>query len=1078
MAIKVQVLQASIDVDNSLSIQLDALLAPLALAPDEVGLYGFSNNGGGAGLVVVYDDLGAPMTGLAGSGIPTSYLAVMGEPTGFPNRVDTEFYWDDPTRTFGIQPKSPATFFDFYINGVKFTKTTLQTVVLSDTEGAHFVYFDTTGTLVCNILPWDFTQVAPVAITYWDVTNQIFLLLGDERHTTLMDGITRDYLHTSVGTRYVSGLAISDYVISGDGSDDAHVRFSLTSGVIKDEDISIPITHSLTPTEYFEQNLKNVANNAAEFVIAAKLGAAGELRGISPVQDIPVITADSTPATRIVWNEFTGGAWQLTEAGAGEFVAMWVIASHDIRQPITVIVGEHSSATLVDAQTDNTVADFNLGLASPAEHKVIYRLIFQTDLAFTNSVNAILVDIADFRTAAEFTPQSVIGLLHSGLPDILTSGHPAAIVWLNDTAGYFPVNNTEAALATLGGQVFDVNAVSYGRIVSVGAAGNFTVFKDAVDFLNAGSGGIIILIDASVAFGASDLDLSTILIKSGYVPTLPFSAKVTFDGTGHVVGVYTRLEGVQFELDATAPADSFIFDDAGLAVIIELSGQASLVINTANPNDDHALINDAGAPVLVKIYCYDNSLVKVNPADNGSWQVRHTAGSVDIYAMDLAEIYVDLDAVNLFEYDDSIQLNGPLTLQSTGTPVTTTLRSLGGFVRFDSTPGMGIHPSTTVDNALRQLEEKGFDVKIGVSEECADLTEALVRSNYKGNIIVTEDFTQSIIENTFYSKWIGATALGTMPVITFEANFGVSTLILENIHLIVKDTAFPDSALFLSSNPITIFLNNSILELDPATGVENNLAFFNKIGANTHKIYMTNTSKILCNVADNATRSFINSIGGGTSVLNVYCDQTSQLEGPISQLNLLRFDQIIDVSTSTGTPTSITGANRLTNSGSPPTVPTPRDGDRHFDVTGHRWFTYDSSRTKWLSDNVYEFRYGKSGSLGAGEYLYPFSATTSPSANPSNTAANAVFGAMTIVGYALAEDDTTIDAYTVIISNNVTDVLTLSPGANVTNLFSDTTNTNIAVSTSSNIGLRARIGTVGADTPENVSLVVYCKLYS
>jgi len=51
------------------------------------------------------------------------------------------------TRTFALAVKGGETEFHFWANGVKFTKTTTQSVIWPDTSGTYYFYFDTSGVL-------------------------------------------------------------------------------------------------------------------------------------------------------------------------------------------------------------------------------------------------------------------------------------------------------------------------------------------------------------------------------------------------------------------------------------------------------------------------------------------------------------------------------------------------------------------------------------------------------------------------------------------------------------------------------------------------------------------------------------------------------------------------------------------------------------------------------------------------------------------------------------------------------------------------------------------------------------------
>ena len=61
------------------------------------------------------------------------------EPTGFSNATDSSISFDDGSRTFTIQPTGAS--FDVYVKGKKFTKTSSETVTITNFPGNHYIYY-------------------------------------------------------------------------------------------------------------------------------------------------------------------------------------------------------------------------------------------------------------------------------------------------------------------------------------------------------------------------------------------------------------------------------------------------------------------------------------------------------------------------------------------------------------------------------------------------------------------------------------------------------------------------------------------------------------------------------------------------------------------------------------------------------------------------------------------------------------------------------------------------------------------------------------------------------------------------
>jgi hypothetical protein len=112
---------------------------------------------------------------------------ISSEPTGFPNRDDSEISFDDGTRTFTIQPLAPATYFDYMTQGRIHRKSSAQTVVIPNTEGLHYIYFN--GAVLTSSMSFSYEiikEYAFVSTVYWDATNSTGMRLTDT-FTTLLE---------------------------------------------------------------------------------------------------------------------------------------------------------------------------------------------------------------------------------------------------------------------------------------------------------------------------------------------------------------------------------------------------------------------------------------------------------------------------------------------------------------------------------------------------------------------------------------------------------------------------------------------------------------------------------------------------------------------------------------------------------------------------------------------------------------------------------------------------------------------------------------------------------------------------
>lgn len=333
------------------------------------------------------------------------------EPTGFPNRTDSQISFDNGTRTFSIAPLAPATHFDVFAKGRVFRFESAQQITVPDVEGIYFFFFETNGTLnYSNVFDISIiTQKIYVSNIYWDAANNQAIILADERHGVTLDGATHEYLHNLNGAVITSGGAIN-FTVGGTGNSDSDAQITIGNTILRDEDIKISIANSASPANPFEQILDPIA----EIPVFYRDGASGDWRKDAATQ-YPV----KQGTTRIQFND-PAGPWTQVDVQEGYYVSMWIFATNNISEPVIAILGQKEHALLSDAQAEDSYDSLSFGTMPVQEFKVLYRIIFQSSSAFTNAPNANLVDVRDLRAAedtqfAQVAPNDH-GLL-SGLAD-------------------------------------------------------------------------------------------------------------------------------------------------------------------------------------------------------------------------------------------------------------------------------------------------------------------------------------------------------------------------------------------------------------------------------------------------------------------------------------------------------------------------------------------------------------------------------------------------------------------------------------------------------------------------------------
>ncbi|GAG94767.1 unnamed protein product, partial [marine sediment metagenome] len=243
-------------------------------------------------------------------------------------------------------------------------------------------------------------------------------LLGYEMHAWAMDPATHALNHSARGAAYGSGLALGNMDVDGDGDDASAAQMSVGDGVFYDEDIK----HAIVDDDPQE------LSTPAELPIYYRLGADGDWRKIAATT-YPVNPA-AGGSNMATWNQFTGGAWQLTEVTTNQYTLSHILATNNQDEPVIVIMGQSDYATKNAARAGAEVEIQNLvwgalGSLTP-EFVPIATVIFQTKSSWGNAVKSKVVstdtgdDYVDWRSStgsrAAISGVTDHGLL-SGLAD-------------------------------------------------------------------------------------------------------------------------------------------------------------------------------------------------------------------------------------------------------------------------------------------------------------------------------------------------------------------------------------------------------------------------------------------------------------------------------------------------------------------------------------------------------------------------------------------------------------------------------------------------------------------------------------
>ncbi len=330
---------------------------------------------------------------------------------GFPPDVkeDTTMIFVNGTRTFTITPSN--TEFRFYEKGQKYMHQGADSITISDIEGYHLIHYSV-GVLSVLVNPTP-EQVRDIVVNkcivsyiYWDSLNKQQLYFGEERHGISMSPKTHEYLHRVSGSKYLApGLQLNSFILSS-GDVDSHAQFSVGAGTIVDEDIE---TNILGVISTVGLPIYYMSGTEASPVIR---------RSYNP--GYSVLTSGSG-TNRMVWNELTGGNWQLTESTNNDFVLCHVFAINDIIEgnKLIAFVGQGNYTTGSNARTAAESEIFNLvsGGFISKEYVAIGTVIFQTGNGYTNAVHSRVVQTSAGENYIDWrTVESISGL--GGSPSI------------------------------------------------------------------------------------------------------------------------------------------------------------------------------------------------------------------------------------------------------------------------------------------------------------------------------------------------------------------------------------------------------------------------------------------------------------------------------------------------------------------------------------------------------------------------------------------------------------------------------------------------------------------------------------
>jgi hypothetical protein len=507
----------------------------------------------GTGVQLTYDD---PANTLRLDNLHTEINELSLEPQGFVNRLDSVISFNDSTRTFTIAPSGAS--YDVYIEGIKVTKTTSESIVIPTGTALNYLHFNTdTGLLDNKTTGFNFDTDVPIAYIHWNADINQSTFFGEERHGIRMDSVTHKWIHNTFGIQYINGLSIGGYILLGNGSSNSHAQIDISDGVLYQEDIIIDITNDngINSANEFVQTLNPIAYIPTYY----HSGSTGQW-----VRDIATAFPVKYNATRAQYNLFSGGTWTTPNVPNDRFFAMWIVATNDINDPILAIVGQREDSSLNSAESNNNWNNINLTNIPTQEIRPLYRLIFKTNSTYTNTPKSSLQSILDIRVAIQSTVAGVVQNDHGSLFGLADDDHSQYV--------HIDNNRTISALHTFS------NGLNAGGLINA-TSGNFTS-------LTVNSTGVSLVGHTHTSSDITDFNSSV----SGLLPTINNSGNNRIlTSTGSSTGINAESSVLITEDGTLNPTNGAVINDNAKSIVFGGNRPTALqIFNMASLDQNEA----------------------------------------------------------------------------------------------------------------------------------------------------------------------------------------------------------------------------------------------------------------------------------------------------------------------------------------------------------------------------------------------------------------------------------------------------------------------------------------------------------
>lgn len=285
---------------------------------------------------------------------------INGEITGFEDLSKSVISFTDGTRQFdlsltGIDP------IVIWIKGIRFEFSLTESIIITNTIANHYIYYDTTGTLVSNTsfnLQDGLKNFVLVAIVNWN--GSASTLLADRRHLLTMDGDQRYNRRVTQPIQVKAGdFNPTGNVFTGTGSN----NIVIGSGNAYIEELVRAVTS------------KDVSSSQIPMLYLSSTNVSNIVTGASAMLD---------NSTYLVYNLNTLGTWsQAPITVVPSYFNIWIAVTTDPTKPIVMIQPQNIYLSLAAAAAE--LPESIVTFWPSTEYRLIHRLTFVNTsfLAFT-----------------------------------------------------------------------------------------------------------------------------------------------------------------------------------------------------------------------------------------------------------------------------------------------------------------------------------------------------------------------------------------------------------------------------------------------------------------------------------------------------------------------------------------------------------------------------------------------------------------------------------------------------------------------------------------------------------------------